>query len=184
MTLDDAPLPVDRQDPPPTGDETTLLRAYLTYHRDTLRRKTAGLADADLHRTLPPSTITLGSLLSHLAFVEDYWFGYVLQGRQPVEPWISLLWDEDEDADWHIATRLDGAGLRALHDDAVAASDAAVDQALSAADGQGLDALAARDTRGQRVSLRWILLHMVEEYARHNGHADLVRESVDGATGE
>lgn len=175
-------MPVDRQDPPPTGDEATLLRAFLAFHRDTLRLKTEGLTEADLHRTLPPSTMTLASLLTHLAHVEDFWFGYVLRGQDPAEPWASLDWDADADADWHLARQLDPAGARRLLDDAVAASDAAVEAALAGP--AGLGTTAARERHGDHVSLRWILLHLVEEYARHNGHADLLREAADGATGE
>jgi len=177
---DPAP-PVDRRDPPPSGDEATLLRSFLAFHRDTLRLKAAGLPEADLHRTLPPSTMTLASLLTHLAYVEDFWCGYVLRGQDPAEPWASLGWDDDRDADWHLARHLDPGAARRLLDEAVAASDAAVDEALSTT---GLDTLAARERHGEHVSLRWVLLHLVEEYARHNGHADLLREAADGATGE
>lgn len=174
--------PVDRHDPPPSGDEATLLRAFLAFHRDTLRLKAAGLAEPDLHRTLPPSTMTLASLLTHLAYVEDFWCGTVLLGREPAEPWASLDWADDGDADWHLARHLDHGAARRLLDDAVAASDAAVEEALATP--AGLDTVAARERHGEHVSLRWILIHLVEEYARHNGHADMLREAVDGATGE
>lgn len=184
MTATGVTPPVDRRDPPPAGDEVTLLRAFLAFHRDTLRLKASGVDGAGLHRALPPSTMTLGGLLSHLAYVEDYWCGVVLHGREPASPWGAVDWDADPDADWHLATGRDGAALRGLFDAAVAASDAAVDATLDAPGGAGLDTLAARERHGERVSLRWILIHLVEEYARHNGHADLLREAVDGSTGE
>lgn len=184
MTAAGVTSPVDRRDPPPAGDEVTLLRAFLAFHRDTLRLKTSGLDDAGLRRPLPPSTMTLGGLLTHLAYVEDYWCGVVLHGREPAAPWDAVDWATEPDADWHLARGRDAVALRRTLDDAVAASDAAVDAVLAAPGGAGLDTLAARERHGERVSLRWILVHLVEEYARHNGHADLLREAVDGSTGE
>lgn len=178
------PAAVERRDPPPAGDEVTLLRSFLDFHRDTLRLKTAGLGDADLHRAVPPTTMTLGGLLSHLTYVEDLWCRVVLRGDAPAPPWDAVDWAADRDADWHLAQGLGAAALRGRFDAAVAASDAAVDAVLADPAGSGLETLAARARHGERVSLRWILLHLVEEYARHNGHADLLREAVDGSTGE
>jgi hypothetical protein len=101
-----------------------------------------------------------------------------------VEPWASVDWDADRDWDWHSAADDSPEELRRLFDDSVAASDAIIAEAL--ADG-GLDRLSVTESRrpGEGAfSLRWIVVHMIEEYARHNGHADLIRESIDGATGE
>jgi uncharacterized damage-inducible protein DinB len=172
-----------RVDPPLQGTEVETLRGFLDYHRDTLRRKTEGLTNDQLSATHPPSTMTLGGLLKHLALVEDWWFSVALLDNEAVEPWKSVDWDADGDWEWHSAFEDSPEELRRLFDDAVAASDRNLERML--AEG-GLDTLAARPQRstGERVSLRWILTHMVEEYARHNGHADLIRESIDGVTGE
>jgi uncharacterized damage-inducible protein DinB len=173
-----------RVDPPLATDEVATLRAFLDYHRDTLRLKTAGLTAEQLSATHPPSTMTLGGMLKHLALVEDNWFSVVLLGNEDAEPWRTVDWDADRDWEWHTAVDDDPAWLRGLFDESVVAADRCIDAAL--ADG-GLDRLSARESRheeGQHFSLRWILLHMIEEYARHNGHADLLRESIDGQTGE
>ena len=175
---------VDRVDPPLATDETTMLRAFLGYHRDTLRRKTAGLSTEQLNATHPPSTMTLGGMLKHLALVEDHWFSVVMLGNDDAEPWRSVDWDADRDWEWHTAADDDPEWLRSLFDESVAAADRCIDAAL--ADG-GLDRPSARESHHVQeghFSLRWILLHMIEEYARHNGHADLIRESIDGETGE
>jgi uncharacterized damage-inducible protein DinB len=172
-----------RVDPPLQGSEVETLLGFLDYHRDTLRRKTEGLTSDQLSATLPPSTMTLGGMLKHLALVEDWWFSVALLDNEAVEPWKSVDWEADGDWDWHSASEDSPEELRRLFDDAVAASDRNLERAV--AEG-GLDTLAARPQRstGRPVSLRWILTHMVEEYARHNGHADLIRESIDGVTGE
>jgi uncharacterized damage-inducible protein DinB len=175
---------LERTDPPLRADETTTLLTYLAFHRDTLRLKTEGLDAAQLNTTLPPSTMTLGGMLKHLALVESSWFNDVLMGRPEVEPWASVDWDADRDWDWHSAAQDSPEDLRRLFDEAVAASDAIIREAL--ADG-GLSRLSVRESRrvGEGAfSLRWILVHMIEEYARHNGHADLISESIDGRTGE
>lgn len=177
-----------RVEPPLRADEAATLRAFLDHHRDTLRWKTAGLTAAQLRAPLPPSTMTLGGLLKHLAYVEDHWTGVVLRGAPRRPPFDTAPWDDDPDWEWHSAADDEPAALRALLDAAVAASDRALDAALTGPD--GLDTLSVRENhhghhgQGGRFSLRWILVHLVEEYARHNGHADLLRESVDGLVGE
>ncbi len=167
-----------RSHPPAVADEPTMLLAFLDFHRDTVRRQTEGLGPEQLRATLGPSPLTLGGLLKHLAYVEDHWTRHVLLGEEPAEPWASVDWTADRDWDHHSAADDAPEQLRELFDVAVAASDEGVQRAL--ADG-GLDTLAVRPTYGKHASLRWILLHLVEEYARHCGHADLIRESVDGA---
>lgn len=178
----------DRTEPSLRADETATLRAYLGYHRDTLRWKTAGLTAAQLRTPLPPSTMTLGGLLKHLAYVESQWFAVVLDGGDARPPFDTVDWAADPDWEWHSAAADDPADLRALFDDAVAASDRALDRLLGGAPSPaaGLDVLSVREDRhgGGRFSLRWVLVHLIEEYARHNGHADLLREALDGATGE
>jgi uncharacterized damage-inducible protein DinB len=173
-----------RTDPPLRGTEAETLLAYLTYHRDTLRLKTGGLTQDQLSSTTAASTMTLGGLLKHLALVEDNWFSVVFLGSEDAEPWRGVDWDADRDWEWHTAARDSPDYLRGLFDEAVAASDAIITEALAGPD--GLERLSVRESRrgNGKFSLRWILVHMIEEYARHNGHADLIRESIDGSTGE
>ena len=173
----------ERTDPPLAADEASMLVAFLDYHRDTLRMKADGLTSDQLCQTHPPSTLTLGGLLKHVALNEASWFGRVLHGRPMGEPWDSVDWDADPDWEFHSASADSPEQLRQLMDDAVAQARKDIDEAL---DLGGLDHLSVTSSRseGTQFSLRWILLHMIEEYARHNGHADLIRESIDGATGE
>lgn len=172
-----------RIDPPLQGDEATTLRAFLDYHRDTLRWKVDGLTQEQLAQTLAPSTLTLGGLVKHLALVESNWFEVVLAGGTLLPPFDTVDWDADPNWEFNTAADDTPEQLMALFDDAVTRADLSIDEAVARA---GLDAESVRKTRtGDRhFSLRWILLHMLEEYARHNGHADLLRESIDGATGE
>jgi uncharacterized damage-inducible protein DinB len=183
VTSQPDPGTIERTDPPFAADEATMLRSYLDYHRQTFRRKTRGLTQEQLATTHPPSTLTLAGLVKHLALVEDWWFGAVLRGTEPVAPFTDV--DFDADPEWEFRTAADDppAELHALYDSVVATSDVAIDAAL--AEG-GPDAVAVRPSprTGESATLRWILLHMIEEYARHNGHADLIREAVDGTTGE
>lgn len=176
-------LTPERRDPEHRADEATTLLQFLDFHRRTLLVKLDGLDAEQLRRTLPPSTLTLGGLMKHLAMVEDNWLGVVWYDRPHVEPWASADWEADRD--WELTSAADDSPeeLRALWDEAVARSDATIADALAAG---GLDQVSRRRMRatGEHVSLRWILVHLVEEYARHNGHADLIRESIDGATGE
>jgi uncharacterized damage-inducible protein DinB len=178
-------IPLDEQgrpEPPPAADETTTLLAFLDYHRATLAWKCSGLDAAGLSAAIAPSPMTLGGMLKHLAHVEDSWFSRWLHGRDRRPPWDAVDWKADPDWAWHSAADDTPEQLRALWQDAVARSRDLVAEAL--ADG-GLDRPARRAwPDGQAPSLRWILLHLIEEYARHNGHADLLRESVDGLTGE
>ena len=174
--------PLVRTDPPLAGDEASTLRGFLDYHRDTLRLKTAGLDRGQLNRTLAPSTMTLAGLLKHLAVVESSWFAEYVAGQEMMPPFDTAPWDEDRDWEWHTAPDDSPEELRRLLDEAVARSDEITDAALAR---DGLDTLTVKaDRSGERFSLRWILTHMLEEYARHNGHADLLRESIDGVTGE
>jgi len=171
-----------RQEPPIAADETATLLGFLDFQRATLAWKTAGLDAAALATTVAASSMTLGGLLRHMAYVEEMWFSYSLYGRGWASPWDTADWDADPDWDWHSAADDTPAQLDELWRDAVTRSRSLVAQAL--ADG-GLDRMAERTwSDGRAPSLRWILVHMTEEYARHNGHADLIRESLDGLTGE
>ena len=168
-----------RTDPPQQPDERTALVTFLDYHRDTLRKKAGGLDAEQLATPLPPSEMTLGGMVKHLALVEHSWIRQVFLGEEFAEPWVSVDWDADWDWDWHSATDDTPEQIWTLYDETVAD----VDRVIAAAD---LDALSVRTGRqsGESFNLRWILLHLIEEYARHNGHADLIRESIDGEVGE
>ena len=175
----------DRVDPPLRADELTTLRAFLDFQRDTFRWKCAGLTQEQLARPLPPSDMTLGGMMKHLAIVDSSWFEYDYGGREFMPPFDTVDWDADPDWEWHTAKDDTPEQLRALFDEGVRRADAVLDAALAA--GLGLDdesaRLCPREGAG-RFSLRWIMLHLIEEYARHNGHADLLRESIDGEVGE
>ena len=168
-----------RPEPQLDGDELTTLLGFLDYQRATLAWKCAGLDDEQLRFTFPTSALSLGGLLKHLARVEDNWFGEVVAEAAELEPWHTMPWA----AEWQNAADHTGDELRRLWADRVDASRQVVAAALAAGD----DALATTHSAwgGQgHPSLRWILVHMIEEYARHNGHADLRREAIDGETGE
>lgn len=171
-----------RPEPPLAGDEAGTLLGFLDFQRATLAWKCAGLDSEGLSATVGASSLTLGGLLKHLAYVEDSWFSESLFGREPQPPWDTVDWKADRDWEWHSAAGDSPDHLRLLWQDAVDRSRSLTGEAL--ADG-GLDRLARRSRRdGTRPSLRWILVHMIEEYSRHNGHADFLRESIDGLTGE
>ncbi len=171
-----------RPEPPVAGDETATLLGSLERQRATLAWKCGGLDAAGLRATLAPSAITLGGLLKHLANVEDDYFSQRLLGREPGPPWDAVDWDADPEWDWHTAAEDAPEQLMTLWQEAVARSRSAVKEALA---GGGLEQL-GRFTwpDGRSPSLRRILIDLIEEYARHVGHADLIRESVDGLTGE
>jgi uncharacterized damage-inducible protein DinB len=171
---------VGRPEPPLAADETRTLLGFLEYQRATLAWKCSGLDPAGLRATVGASSMTLGGMLKHLARVEDVWFSQRLHGRDAEPPWDTADWAEE----WGSAAHDTPEELLALWQAAVARSRTRVAEAM---DDGGLDRLAAGIPSSwgpEPPSLRWILVHMIEEYARHNGHADLLRESVDGATGE
>jgi uncharacterized damage-inducible protein DinB len=171
-----------RPEPPAAGDEVSMLLGFLDFHRATLAWKVAGVDAEGLRARVGASSMTLGGLLKHLALVEDNWFARSLHGLPARPPWDTVDWKADHDWDWHSAADDTPEQLMALWEDAVARSREQTAQAL--AEG-GLDQLAVRTwPDGRAPSLRWILVHMIEEYARHNGHADLIREAIDGQTGE
>jgi|SRR4051812_19727226 uncharacterized damage-inducible protein DinB len=178
MTLDEH----GRPEPPLAAGEAATLLGFLDYQRATLAWKCAGLDAAGLAATFAASSMTLGGLLKHLAFVEDLWCSRWLHGNEKAPPWDAVDWAADPDWDWDSAAGDTPDQLRTLWEDAVARSRPLVADAL--ADG-GLERLSRRTwPTGDAPSLRWVLCHLIEEYARHNGHADLIRESVDGLTGE
>lgn len=173
---------VGRPEPEPNVGEVETLLGFLDYQRATLEWKTRGLDSAGLNATTAASTMTLGGLLKHMAWVEDHWFSHWLMGRPRCEPWASVDWKANPDWEWTSSFEDDPGRLRALWDSMCEASRANVSEFLS---GHDLGAPAARSwPNGESPSLRWIVVHMIEEYARHNGHADLLREVVDGQIGE
>jgi uncharacterized protein DUF664 len=156
---------VGRPEPPQEAGEIATLLGFLDFQRATLEWKCRGLSDDQLRVALPPTSMTLGGLLKHLAYVEVYWFAQMVAGQSPTEPWASQDWEADPDWEWHSAADDPGDELRALwagqveRSRSITASQlaqadaevAALGQAHSASDGQG------------RFSLRWVLVHMIEE---------------------
>jgi uncharacterized damage-inducible protein DinB len=168
-----------RQDPPATGGELEQLTAFLDFQRETVLRKAEGLDAGQLAQALPPSSLTLAGLLNHLALVEDSWFRERFAGLAGQETWAGVDWETDPDFEFRTAVDVDPDELRQRYRDACARSREVVAAA------EGLDQLGAQPRRnGASWNLRWLLLHMIEETARHAGHADLLRESIDGAVGE
>ena len=172
----------DRIDPPTASDEAATLLGFLNYQRDTLRWKCTGLTTLQLSTPVAPTTLTLGGLLKHLAVVEAGWLNQFFGGGVAKPSWFEEL--DQNDPDWSLtsATGTTPEQLFAWFDESIAVSDQVIADALDGP--HGLAALSEGRDDGKRISLRWIVCHLIEEYARHNGHADLIRESIDGATGE
>jgi uncharacterized damage-inducible protein DinB len=171
----------ERPEPPLAGDETATLVGFLDFLRASLEWKCAGLDAPGLRATLGPSSMTLGGLLKHLAYVEDHWGPYWLLGGDRPEPWDAVDWAADPDWEWHSAGDDTPEELLAQWRRSLARARAALDAVIA----DGLDQPTRRSfADGRTPSVRWVLVHLVEEYARHAGHADLIRESVDGLTGE
>ncbi|MCT2583004.1 DinB family protein [Actinophytocola gossypii] len=174
MTENDPPW-----EPPLAGSEVEHLVGALDRLRTTFRWKVDGLDAAGLRTRVGASTLTLGGLLKHLALVEDFYFGTQLRGRPLGEPWAAA--DSEQ---WAFTSAADDSPERlyVLWDEAVDRSRARFAKALT--DG-GLDQLVHASTSdGRRASLRRLLCDVIEEYGRHTGHADLLREAVDGRVGE
>jgi hypothetical protein len=170
------------REPPVAGNEVDTLLGSLERQRRTFAWKCGNLDAAGLRATLGPSAMTLGGLLKHLAVIEDYYFSVKLHGRGQHPPFDTAPWDADEDWDWHSAGADSPEELMSLWQETVARSRALLAEAI--ADG-GLDRPAGSTwPDGQTPSVRRLLIDMIEEYARHTGHADLIRESVDGVVGE
>lgn len=161
----------------PTPSERQALAEMLDWYRDAVRRKLDGLTDADSMRVTTPSGVTLLGLLRHLVEVERWWWRGVFLATDPTFRWC----DEDPDRDWHV-TKADTLS------EALAAYDEETNHGRALlATAESLDVLSAGTTGvfdGRRVNLRWIMVHLIEETARHAGHADILRESTDGATGD
>ncbi|MFF2848180.1 DinB family protein [Streptomyces sp. NPDC058001] len=174
-----SPRPTDavpeRAEPPTVGDERPLLESWLDYHRATLALKCAGLDDEQLRRAaVPPSELSLMGLVRHMAEVERIWFRGTLAGEDVPPLYHS---EADPDGEFHLTDADTWA-------DAYGVWQNEIEQARERAARFGLDDLASVTRKEESHNLRWIYVHMIEEYARHNGHADLVRELVDGTTGD
>ncbi|MER8184777.1 DinB family protein [Kitasatospora sp. NPDC094015] len=164
----------DRRTPPLVGDEREILTSFLEFHRETFALKCAGVAPERLsEQGLPPSTLSLHGLVRHLAGAERWWFRQQFAGED-----VPMLHYSDEDPDQDFE-RLDGSTEEAV---ALWRAECARSREIVAAT-PSLDATGVHRASGEPIALRRILVHMIAEYARHNGHADLLRERIDGATG-
>ena len=167
--------PVARDRAPYVADERETLEGWLDFHRQTLLSKCAGLTEEQLKEAAaPPSSMTLLGLVRHMADVERAWFRRRVAGEDL--PFLYVT-DDDEDADFNQA-----GGADAEEDLKVYARE--VEAAREAAARHDLDETFFHQHQKIDISVRWAYTHMVEEYARHNGHADLLRERIDGSTGE
>ncbi|RJL32147.1 DinB family protein [Bailinhaonella thermotolerans] len=167
-------MSVERVSPPLVGDEREMLRAYLDFHRATLAMKCEGLSDEELRRrSMPPSTLTLLGLVRHMAEVERHWFRRVINREE-----VPFVWSDKED-----------------FQEAYDASNATRAEAFEAwqtetehsrrieREAESLDVTGYVPKWESDVSLRLVMLHLIHEYARHNGHADFLREGIDGTVG-
>ncbi|SEB45555.1 Protein of unknown function [Amycolatopsis tolypomycina] len=163
-----------RTDPAPVADERQALTETLDYYRRTFELKCAGLEPAQLsERSVPPSTLTLHGLLRHLTGCERWWFRMQFAGED-----VPILYYSDDDPEQDF-NELDGDV-----DEAFALWHAECEHAREIVAAGSLEQTGIRRSTGEPFTLRWVLLRMIGEYARHVGHADLIRERIDGATGE
>lgn len=164
---------------PAAPDEVQALLGALHRNRRTFIWKASGIGAEGMRQRLAPSSLTLAGLVKHLALVEDHYFTHQLLGQEYPDVWAPMA--EDDDWEWSSAVTDEPEELWSLWLAAVARSRAAVEQVLAE---DGLERSLARSSWTEVPNLRRVLVDMVEEYARHTGHADLLREAVDGLTGE
>jgi uncharacterized damage-inducible protein DinB len=166
-------------DPSVTADEAATLDQFLDYYRSVLLRKADGLDDAQARERVAASSVDILGLIRHMALVEQWWFSIVFSGREEPEWWFD---PDDRDHDWHHTV-----------DDTLAEAVTALITEIgrsreTVAFADSLDQLSAIEVgppeRHGRRSLRWVMVHMIEEYARHCGHADFLREAIDGTVGD
>jgi hypothetical protein len=168
-----------RIDPDPSGTELEMLSQYLDYQRQTVLSKTDGLSGQQLAQAHPPSELTLAGLLYHLALNEESWLEVRFQGLPDREPWVGVDWDADPNWEFRTGAELQPEELRRRYQEACDRSRQVISSAA------GLDQLSVQPfSDGRHFSLRWVLLHLIEETARHIGHADFLREAIDGSVGE
>ena len=172
----------ERAEPPIAGDEIAMLLGYLERQRATFAWESGGLDAAGLQATVGASTMTLGGMLKHLARFEDDMAQEWLLGQGQLPPWSDVDWDADGAWDWRTASDDLPDELSALWREAVARSRS-VFRATLAEGSLDQPAKGIADAQGNPPTARYVLLNMIEEYARHNGHADLLRERIDGVTG-
>ncbi|HEY7486090.1 MAG TPA: DinB family protein [Streptosporangiaceae bacterium] len=167
-------MTTQRPSPPLIAGEREMLRTFLDYHRATLAMKCDGLSDDDLRRqSMPPSTLSLLGLVRHMAEVERTWFRRVINGED-----IPLVWSDE--GDYQVAYDA-SASSRA---EAFGAWQREVEHSRRIEDAaESLDVTGYQARWGEDVSLRLVMLHLIHEYARHNGHADFLREGIDGTVG-
>jgi uncharacterized damage-inducible protein DinB len=167
-------MTVERVEPPLAAQERAMLGAWLDFHRDTLAVKCDGLTGDQLRkRAVPPSGLSLLGLVRHMAEGERQWFKMVLGGEQIPYHYYT---DDNPEAEF---TDVDGADVAESFETWRSECADARERAAAAA---SLEFTGTQD--GKEFSLRWIMIHMIEEYARHNGHADLLRERIDGTVGD
>lgn len=167
-------MTTERVGPPLIGGEREMMRAFLDYHRATLAMKCDGLSDEDLRRqSMPPSTLSLLGLVRHMAEVERTWFRRVIAGED-----VPLVWSAD--GDFQVAYDASAAN----RSEAFEAWQREVAHARRIEqEAESLDVTGHNARWGEDVSLRLVMLHLIHEYARHNGHADFLREGIDGVVG-
>jgi uncharacterized damage-inducible protein DinB len=164
----------NRMGPPSFGSERDMLRAFLDYHRATLSMKCGGLSDVELRQqSMPPSTLSLLGLVRHMAEVERAWFRRVFEDNN-----APMVWSEEID----FQAAYDASGSTRV--EAFAAWEEEVENSRRIErEAESLDLLGHQPRWGEDVSLRMVMLHVLLEYGRHNGHADFLREGIDGTVG-
>lgn len=170
---------IERSDPELRVGERETLTQFLDFYRVTMVRLAEGLSKEQLATTIASSDLTIAGLLKHLALVEDSWFQEDMLGRPMPEPFTDVDWDADPDWEFRTAPDDEPAWLIARYLEACERSR----QVVADHDLDDLSVSTSRRTDvGGHYSLRWIIVHMIEETARHVGHADLIRQAIDGAT--
>jgi uncharacterized damage-inducible protein DinB len=167
-------MSAERTDPPVTGPEREMLRAFLDFHRDTLAMKCEGLSAGQLReQSSPPSTLSLLGLVRHMAEVERTWFRRVINGED-----VPLVWSDagDYQVAYDASTASADDAFRAWRDEVE--HSRRIERAA-----ESLDVTGYQQRWDEHVSLRLVMYHLMHEYARHNGHADLLREAIDGSVG-
>ncbi len=162
------------------ADEAATLQQFLRYQRVVFVRKVEGLTTEQANQALAPSDLTLAKLARHLSFVEDFWASVVFAGEEPQPPWSTAPWEDDPD--WEMTSAADHE-IEVLVSDLVTAWSRA-DAIYDGAESLGQLSVNPSGQEPAHRSLRWILVHLIEEYARHLGHADYLRQAVDGTTGD
>jgi hypothetical protein len=160
---------------PRTGDEREMLRSFLEYFRSVLTRKVHGLTTEQAQLVVAPSDLHLHGLVRHMAYVEQYWFANLFVGVDEAHHWDDPT---DADRDFHPLPE------DSLADDLLVFQHELTRSRRTELAAASLDQIAVRQRQDEPVSLRWIMIHMIEEYARHCGHADYLRQAIDGVTGD